>query len=74
MAKQHKLQNVAPFYIDEDKPFIKPTDSNAPIAGLTKLKFRNTHIYYALTWYALALLLAGLTGYATYLERKRKSV
>lgn len=30
-----------------------------PRAGLTILKFRNNHLAYALTWYAMALLLGG---------------
>lgn len=39
-------------------------DPNAwPRGGLTKLEFRNTHLSYALTWYAMAALFLGGMGY-----------
>ena len=31
----------------------------APVGGLTVIAFRNNHLVYALTWFALALMLAG---------------
>ena len=34
------------------------SSSNAPIAGLTVVRFRNSHLSYALTWFGLALLSA----------------
>lgn len=68
MATYYTLNNVAPYYIDLDKT--ENTNSN-PIAGLTKLEFRNTHLSYALTWYGMALLLAGLVGYVIYLKYKK---
>ena len=44
-----------------------------PRAGLTRLEFRNTHLAYALTWYAMALALAFGIGYVIYLERRPSS-
>lgn len=32
-----------------------------PVPGLTVLKFKNNHLMYAITWYALALMVAGIT-------------
>ena len=48
---------MAPYFIDADA---NPpgTDPNAPIGGLTVITFRNSHLVYALTWLALALLSA----------------
>ena len=34
-----------------------------PRGGLTVVEFRNSHLSYALTWYAMALLFAGAMGY-----------
>ena len=41
-----------------------------PRAGLTRLEFRNPHLAYALTWYAMALGLALGVGYVVHLERR----
>ena len=30
-----------------------------PVGGLTVIAFANSHLVYALTWYALALMVAG---------------
>ena len=31
----------------------------APVAGLTVIAFHNSHLVYAITWYTLALMVAG---------------
>jgi surfeit locus 1 family protein len=31
----------------------------APVAGLTVITFHNSHLVYAITWYTLALMVAG---------------
>jgi surfeit locus 1 family protein len=50
--------NVAPYFIDADAA---PNPGGWPVGGLTVVHFRNSHLSYALTWYALALLcVAGL--------------
>ncbi len=43
-----------------------------PRAGLTRLDFRNTHLAYALTWYAMAAALAVGIGYVVWLERRQR--
>ncbi|WP_371743819.1 SURF1 family protein [Mangrovicoccus sp. HB161399] len=55
---------AAPYFVDADL-----TDPEAwPRAGMTVVKFRNAHLSYALTWGALALLVAG--GYGLFLRQE----
>lgn len=54
IAEAQGLANVAPFFID-----VARSGDGAPIGGLTVVQFRNSHLTYALTWFALALGLAG---------------
>lgn len=74
IAALHRLPQVAPYFIDAESPKIiaqHPTKHKYPvefpIAGLTVIHFHNNHLVYALTWYALALMLA---GYYYWLVRK----
>ncbi|CAM3297172.1 SURF1 family cytochrome oxidase biogenesis protein [Paracoccus aminovorans] len=53
------LPAVAPYFIDADA---RP-DGDLPIGGLTVVGFRNSHLGYALTWFALAALWAGWLGW-----------
>jgi surfeit locus 1 family protein len=57
IAAARGLHDVAPFFIDADL-----ASSEGPIrGGLTVVRFRNAHLGYALTWFALAALcVAGL--------------
>jgi surfeit locus 1 family protein len=62
------LGEVAPYFIDMDAPASSMTantsqeahPANGPVAGLTVIRFHNNHLVYALTWYALALMTAGI--------------
>lgn len=54
------LTDTAPFYIDADA---SPNEGGLPIGGLTQLKFPNSHLSYAITWYVLALMVAVATWY-----------
>ena len=48
---------VAPYFIDA----AGMSDGGYPVAGLTVVSFRNTHLVYAITWFALAaMVVAGL--------------
>lgn len=49
--------DAAPYFIDADAT---PNPGGLPIGGLTVVAFRNTHLTYALTWFALAAGLAVL--------------
>ncbi|CAN7520471.1 SURF1 family protein [Rhizobium sp. LjRoot30] len=58
------LGNVAPYFIDADAT---ENPGGLPIGGLTVVRFRNSHLVYALTWYAMA---AGLVGALIYVRRR----
>jgi len=52
---------TAPYFIDADAT---PNPGGLPVGGLTVIAFPNSHLIYALTWYGLALLVAGGFAYA----------
>ncbi|MDT8760162.1 SURF1 family protein [Sphingomonas psychrotolerans] len=56
IARARRLGAVAPFFIDADPA---PNPGGYPIGGLTVVQFRNSHLVYALTWFALAALSGG---------------
>ncbi len=56
IAAARDLPQVAPFFIDADAT---PNPGGYPIGGLTVIAFSNNHLIYALTWFALAFMLAG---------------
>lgn len=61
LAKSQGLSDVAPFFIDADAATAgtAQTQNGYPVGGLTVLRFHNNHLIYAVTWYALALMMAG---------------
>jgi len=56
IAAARGLDNVAPFFVDADAG---SQTAGGPIGGLTVVRFPNNHLIYALTWFALAFMLAG---------------
>jgi surfeit locus 1 family protein len=56
IATARSLSAVAPYFIDADAT---PNRGGFPIGGLTVVHFSNNHLAYALTWFALALMVAG---------------
>lgn len=56
IAATYGLSQVAPFFIDADAT---PNPGGYPAGGLTIVRFPNDHLIYALTWFALAFMLAG---------------
>lgn len=60
---------VAPYFIDADYNPI--ATKGEPIGGLTIISFYNHHLVYALTWYTLALMVAGATAYLLREEYKK---
>jgi surfeit locus 1 family protein len=56
IAAARGLPRVAPFFIDADA---SPNPGGYPRGGLTVVKFHNNHLIYALTWFGLAIMLAG---------------
>jgi surfeit locus 1 family protein len=65
MAAAKHWANVAPFYVEQESP--------APVGGLPKLgklavNLPDNHLQYAITWFGLALALAGI--YLVWLVRR----
>jgi len=56
IARARGIAGAAPFFIDADG---SANPGGWPAGGLTVIQFRNTHLVYALTWFALAVLSAG---------------
>ena len=67
IAQAQGLAHAAPFFIDAGRPDARGPAVPGPAAsagpwprpGLTVVRFHNSHLVYALTWYGLALLTAG---------------
>ena len=71
IARTRVLTQVAPFFIDADA---SAEGRGEPVGGLTVVSFPNNHLVYALTWFGLAAMLAGWTGYLVRGEwRSRKN-
>jgi len=92
IARSRGLAEVAPFFIDADAATLQddtatpradasPLQGRAeqaawPRGGLTVIRFHNSHLIYALTWYGLALMVAGAIWYVGHEEirqRRRKN-
>ena len=60
IATARGLHDVAPFFVDADAGSQSAQGPvQGPIGGLTVIRFPNNHLIYALTWFALAFMLAG---------------
>jgi surfeit locus 1 family protein len=60
IAAARGLSHVAPFFIDADA---RSGPAGGPVGGLTVIAFPNNHFGYALTWFALALMVLGGFAY-----------
>ena len=56
IAQAKGLGLVAPFYVEQEAP---PAPGGLPQAGALQPSLPNNHLGYAITWYGLALVLAG---------------
>lgn len=71
IASARQLAHVAPYFIDADAA---PNPGGLPVGGLTVVAFPNNHLVYAITWYVLALMVAGGAAYVAREEwRGRKA-
>jgi surfeit locus 1 family protein len=59
IAAKRGIGPVAPYFVDADAA----TSPGWPRGGLTVVAFPNNHLQYALTWFAMAALLAGAVGW-----------
>ena len=66
IAQARGLPATAPFFVDADaqRDDAVPAGVVVPEGGLTVVHFRNAHLSYALTWFALALMTALAGAYA----------
>ncbi|MDB6002396.1 MAG: putative surfeit locus 1 protein [Rhizobacter sp.] len=70
IAAARGLTHAAPYFIDaEAAPAASP---DAPVGGLTVVAFHNNHLVYALTWYGLALMVAGAAWQVVRTERRQR--
>lgn len=61
IAQKQGVTDAAPYFIDADAT---PNAGGLPVGGLTVIRFANNHLVYAITWFALALMVAGAAIYA----------
>lgn len=75
IAAAQGLGSVAPYFIDADAASAgrdaRQAPGPVPVGGLTVVSFHNNHLVYALTWYALALMVAGAFYWMARHERRR---
>lgn len=57
LAAARGLSKVAPFFVDAGKDQEPASAPERAVGGLTVIAFQNNHLVYALTWYALALMI-----------------
>lgn len=60
IAAARGFTDVAPYFVDADAA---PNPGGLPTGGLTVIAFPNNHFVYAITWYGMALMLAGAMVY-----------
>ena len=65
MAEAHKWQAAAPFYIEQEAPV---PDGGLPKPGKLVVNLPDNHLQYAITWFGLALGLAGV--YVVFIARR----
>ncbi len=73
IAQQKKLGVVAPYFIDADAyagQLRRAASSDCPLGGLTVISFDNNHLVYAVTWFVLALMVAGAFGWNMIFRRR----
>ena len=59
IAAAKGLANVAPYFVDAARGQDPAGAPDRPVGGLTVISFQNNHLVYAITWYALALMVIG---------------
>ncbi|MRW82795.1 SURF1 family protein [Pseudoduganella sp. FT26W] len=75
IAQARGLPAVAPYFVDADAASAGaagPVAGQQPVGGLTVISFVNNHLVYAITWYALALMVAAAAVWVIRDARKQK--
>lgn len=68
MSAARGLDGTLPYFVDADPQAVS---GNWPRGGLTVISFRNPHLAYALTWYAMATLFVAALVYVVRAEFKK---
>jgi surfeit locus 1 family protein len=63
IAAARGLTQVAPYFVDAARGQDPANAPEHPVGGLTVISFQNNHLVYAITWYALALMVGGAWWY-----------
>lgn len=66
--------SVAPYFVDAARGQDPAGAPDKPVGGLTVVSFPNNHLVYALTWYALALMVAAAMWWIARFEARRGPV
>jgi surfeit locus 1 family protein len=53
IGENKQLVKLVPYFVDADAT---ANPGGYPVGGLTVIQFRNSHLVYALTWFALAIM------------------
>ncbi|HEY9094922.1 MAG TPA: SURF1 family protein [Hydrogenophaga sp.] len=72
MAQARGVAKASPFFVDAGLPGSQAASGGWPRQGLTVVRFSNSHLVYALTWFSLALMVAGAMGYVARYGRARR--
>ncbi len=74
IAASRNLAGVAPYFIDAGAPpGAAPGEGDTgPVPGLTVTAFSDSHLVYALTWYALAAMVALGAGHVARVEARQR--
>jgi surfeit locus 1 family protein len=65
IAAARGVPAAAPFFVDAGAGQNPPDSPDRPAGGLTVVHFPNSHLVYAITWYALALMVGGAWWWTT---------
>ena len=71
IADRRNVADVAPYFIDADAT---SNPGGLPVGGLTQIAFANNHLVYAMTWFALAIMAAGLLAFVVRSEFRARRV
>lgn len=70
IAAARGLGPTAPYFVDADAPAGAVRGDIWPAPGLTTVAFADNHLVYALTWWALAAMVAGAAVYVVRHDRR----
>lgn len=66
MAQSRHIGTVAPYFVDADAT---PNPGGWPKGGLTVVKFPNSHLMYAITWFSLAAMLIAVSVWLVWFRK-----